>query len=483
MSALAIKPTAHVVDVLANVIGRDQPILRMEKAIEMVSMLGEGVFKDENVVFFDPFCKAGELLLSCAFESCRMKSKDNRNLIDIDLVIKEIYQSNRYFGLAPDERHHRLSVRTFLGNENSHNESFNHIIRDGHYLSEIDGTLDKAKFEREFNFMIEYIRTKKSDAKIIAVGNPPYQESDGGGIGGTSSKPIYNYFIEKLIDSGQIHEFVLVIPARWFSDGKGLDSFRDRILECQQIKNIHYIERSEKVFPTVQIKGGVCFLNWGIQNVTTTNFISDNETYEVDLSQFDMILDDPRGIDIISKLKKSWTNRWVSDVAYSRNVFGIKSDYFKKNNESRKGSALDCFSVGRKIKKIDPSEVQRNHNLVTMYKVAIPKAYGKGMNRCTMPLNQFFIMRPNQISTETYSVLGAFNTKAEAENYLKFLQTDFARYLLGLRKITQNVSRDSWAWVPYVDTTKEWTHESLCKHFGLTVSEQKHISKKVQEWS
>ena len=138
MSALAIKPTTHIVDVLGSVIGRDQPILRMEKALEMVALLGEEVFADENVVFFDPFCKAGELLLACAFHSCWAKSKGEAKLLDVDMVMKEIYQSNRYFGLAPDERHHRLSIRTFLGNEHSHNEEFNHIIRDGHYLSEED---------------------------------------------------------------------------------------------------------------------------------------------------------------------------------------------------------------------------------------------------------------------------------------------------------------------------------------------------------
>lgn len=482
MGAIAIKPTiAHTVDTLAHVIGRDQPIMAMEKALEMVALLGEEVFTDENVVFFDPFCKAGELLLACAFHSCWAKSKTK--LLDVEMVMKEIYQSNRYFGLAPDERHHRLSVRTFLGNENSHKAEFNHIIRDGHYLSEEDGTLNKEKFEKEFKSMIEYINSKGKNKKIIAVGNPPYQESDGGGIDGNSSKPIYNYFIEKIIDSGSINEFIFVIPARWFSDGKGLDNFRTRILECRQIKNIHYIERSEKVFPTVQIKGGVCFLNWSNQDVQKTNFISDDEQYQIDLTQFDMILDDPRGIDIVSNLKKKWAGEWISEIAYSRNVFGLKSDYFKTNQESKKSSALECYSVGRKIKKVDRNSVKKNEDLIGMYKVAIPKAYGKGMNRCTMPLNQFFIMKPDQISTETYSVLGAFKSKSEAENYLKYLQTDFARYLLGLRKITQNVSRDSWAWVPYIDTKKEWTHASLCKFFGLSEAEQKHISKKVQEWS
>ncbi len=202
MSALVIKPTAHVVDVLGNVIGRDQPILRMEKALEMVALLGEKVFADDNVVFFDPFCKAGELLLACAFHSCWAKSKGEAKLLDLDMVFKEIYDSNRYFGLAPDERHHRLSMRTFLGNTHSHNENFNRIIRDGHYLSEIDGTLDKDKFEREFNSMIEYINSKAKNKKIVAVGNPPYQEADGGH--GGSSSPIYPYFMDKIIASNKI---------------------------------------------------------------------------------------------------------------------------------------------------------------------------------------------------------------------------------------------------------------------------------------
>ena len=133
----------------------------MEKALEMVSLLGEEVFTDDSVVFFDPFCKAGELLLACAFYRCWYKSKES--LLDLDMVYKEIFESNRYYGLAPDERHHPLSIRTFLGNSNSHDDRYNHIIRDGHYLSEEDGTLDKEKFNKEFNSMLEYIAESRAE--------------------------------------------------------------------------------------------------------------------------------------------------------------------------------------------------------------------------------------------------------------------------------------------------------------------------------
>jgi hypothetical protein len=59
-----------------------------------------------------------------------------------------------------------LSVRTFLGNEHSHNEEFNQIIRDGHYLSEEDGTLNKEKYEKEIKDMIEYINSKAKNKKL-----------------------------------------------------------------------------------------------------------------------------------------------------------------------------------------------------------------------------------------------------------------------------------------------------------------------------
>ena len=147
MSALIKPHKLHVVDVLGNVIGRDQPVMRIDKALELVSLLAEENFTDNNTVFFDPFCKAGEILFACAYTSCSVKSKCK--LMSTEEIYREIFASNRYFALAPDERHHRLSLRTFLGNKNSHSQRYNHIIKNGNYLSEIDGTLDKNKFNKD----------------------------------------------------------------------------------------------------------------------------------------------------------------------------------------------------------------------------------------------------------------------------------------------------------------------------------------------
>jgi len=404
---LAIKPIAHVVDVLGNVIGRDQPILRMEKALEMTALLGEDNFTDDNVVFFDPFCKAGELLLACAFHSCWAKSKGQDKLLDIDMVFKEIYKSNRYFGLAPDERHHRLSTRTFLGNTHSHLENFNHIIRDGHYLSEEDGILDRERFEKEFSAMIEYIKPETGNKKIIAVGNPPYQEADGGF--GKSAKSIYNLFTETLIQSKNISEFLLVIPARWFGGGKGLDDFRANLMSSHKIKNLVYFQNSSHVFPTVDINGGVCYLHYNKNHTGKTTFTDGKHTEILHLDEYDIIADDPKGYPLVRKIASQWNGLFIGDVAWAGKPFGIRTFYFERNKKlsADNKDAVPCLSRNKKIHYVDINNIGKNRNKINLWKVAVPKAAGgsKGKRRSTIPTNQIFLIDQGMVTTETYNII------------------------------------------------------------------------------
>lgn len=481
----------HVVDILGNVVGRDQPILLMTKAIELVTTLDESVFLDDDVVFFDPFCKAGEILLACAYTSCRLKYQSITSAFESDAfkqnVKDELYQSNRYFALAPDERHHRLSLRTFLGNTYSHDTRFNHIIRNGNYVSEIDGRLDREKFEQEFLSMLDYIKTTSGKKKIIAVGNPPYQESDGGGTG-KSAIPIYNIFVEKLIETDEISEFVIVIPSRWFAGGKGLNSFRNKLINSKNITAISNYPNSNMVFPTVDINGGVCFLHFNKNAIVEhIKFVENKAAHLINLDGLDIIPDDPRAPLVYKRINELWQGPWVSDTAMARNAFGIPSNLFKKNNSMTRSCSkqLKCFFMGRQIRYLDLDLITSNMDLIDNYKVVVSKAAGgsKGKRRSTIPTSLFFVLKPGEVCSETYSVVDVFNSAIHAERFCNFLKTDFARYFVGLRKITQNVSRDSWKWVPHPGTNKEWTDESLFDYFKITPEEQAHIKNKVREWS
>lgn len=131
--------------------------------------------------------------------------------------------------------------------------------------------------------------------------------------------------------------------------------------------------------------------------------------------------------------------------------------------------------------------IKKNKDKIDMWKVVIPSAYApgskQGVRRVTLPKNQFFLIPKGEITTETYSIIDVFNSKAEAERFILYLQTDFARYFLGLRKITQHVPKDRWDWVPLMTTSKVWTDSELFSHFKITKEEQEHIKRKVQEWS
>lgn len=319
----------HVVDILGHVKGRDQPIMLFDKAIELVTFLEPKTLETDDYIFLDPFCKAGEILLAGAFVKCFVKNQEQK--ITKDIVAKEIYQKNYFFGLAPDERHFRLSTRTYYGNENSHKPEVANTITNGNYLSETDGRLDEKKFKTEFTKMIEFIKKNAPNKKIIAIGNPPYQESDGGAK--ASAKPIYNYFIETLIDSEQIDEFSVVIPARWFSAGKGLESFRKKLVSSGQRKAIKYFERAEDVFPTVHVQGGICFLSWKKDFSGKCTFQHKDFKEEINISQFDIIPDDPEASSVIEKILNSKVETFISDIAWPRKPFGLATNYFSKNEE------------------------------------------------------------------------------------------------------------------------------------------------------
>ncbi|MDE0119168.1 MAG: Eco57I restriction-modification methylase domain-containing protein [Bdellovibrionales bacterium] len=473
----------HVVDILGSVKGRDQPVMKMDKAVELVKCLEEKVFINEDYVFFDPFCKAGEILLSAALVTTLYKSKDK--LVLLDTVYKEMYQSNRYFALAPDERHYNLSLRTFYGNEKSHDKNFTGNIKNGAYLSEIDGRLNEEKFNKELKVMLEYIKEKTENKKIIAVGNPPYQEEDGGF--GKSAKPIYNILIEGLISSKKIDKFSLVIPARWFSGGKWLDNFRNHMIQNKQIKKITYFENSSHIFPTVDIRGGVCFLYWDKMHSGKTTIKNREKVVTKDISDWDIIVPHVEAYSIIDKiLQKSDT--FVSEIVWSSKPFGLRTFYFRKNTALKSDNqyAIPCYSSGNRVLYADRRDITKNRNRINEYQVAFPEASGGGKghrDKVLLRPGHFFILNKGQISTETYSIAGSFTTRKEAKNFLSFLQTNFARFLLGLRKPTQHTKAETFNWVPLMSTKKSWTDEELFKHFNINSEEQKYIIEQVERWT
>jgi site-specific DNA-methyltransferase (adenine-specific) len=96
-------------------------------------------------------------------------------------------------------------------------------------------------------------------------------------------------------------------------------------------------------------------------------------------------------------------------------------------------------------------------------------------------LSKPIIAEPGTACTESYLVAGIFDTETEAANYAKYLRTRFARFLVSLRKFTQDAPKNVYAFIPDLPLDQEWTDAKLYKRYELTEAEVAFIESQVAE--
>lgn len=295
--------------------------------------------------------------------------------------------------------------------------------------------------------------SSKQEMKFNAVvGNPPYQIMDGGGTG-SSATPIYNKFVDlaKLLNPNNVS---MIIPAKWYTGGKGLDEFRANMLNDKQLIKLFDYEDSRDCFPTVDIAGGVCYFLWnkGSDNkcVVTSilgSFCNESTRY---LNEHDTFIRNQKVLDIINKVKSQTFTGFLSQTVYSRKPFGIRS--FQRGFPAKPGRNISLFGSDG-ITYMEEKDVPQNKEIVDKWKVIMSKASAEhagqtDANGRKRIVSRLEVLPPYTICTESYLLLDIFDNEEEAQNLKKYIRTCFTRFLLASILITQNIVRDKFKFVP-----------------------------------
>ena len=320
--------------------------------------------------------------------------------------------------------------------------------------------------------------------KIDAIiGNPPYQVMDGGGKG-TSAVPVYQHFVEiaKKLNPSHIS---MIIPAKWYTGGKGLFDFRDTMLNDKRIAFIADFEDSRFLFPTADIAGGVCYFKW-VENYqgqcTFVSHKSGNITIsQRSLSDNDVFIRDMYAYQIIRKIK-TLNEKTMDTVVFSRNPFGFSSNsIFSKYGCD---DSLRIFtSKGWAFVKRD--DVRTNQKEIRKWKVIMSKASAehagqsdtKGMKKI---ISRLAVIEPNEICTESYLLLSCFEKEEEANNLRFYMKTRFVRFLLSAILLTQNIAKDKFKLIPVQDFSRLWTDKQLYAKYYLSQEEISYIESYIK---
>lgn len=320
----------------------------------------------------------------------------------------------------------------------------------------------------------------------VIIGNPPYQLADDGH--GASATTIYNRFVTQAI-ALEPRYAVMVIPSRWFSGGKGVDDFREFMLTKGKLRTIVDFPNSAEVFPSVDIKSGVSYFLWDKEYSGDCDFtlIRGGEVLGPSsrkLDEFDVLIRDIRGVRILRKVL-SFNSKPLADIVSARWAFGteLTSNFSQWYSQKRQQSIRLYMQGGDRERWIDPKFVTRNQELVSEWKVLLPKAGPGNSGGHVLPdmvLGRPLVAEPQSACTLTYLVVGPLPSRIACESLISYVQTRFARFLVSLRKTSQDAPRGVYTWVPQQTWDRVWTDEELFKKYGLTDEEVSFIEKMIR---
>jgi site-specific DNA-methyltransferase (adenine-specific) len=381
---------------------------------------GKNMWADKTVRFLDPFTKSGVFLREV---TSRLTKGLEQEIPDLQARVNHIL-TQQVFGIGITRLTSLLARRSVYCSKHAHGK---HSIASGFtsdagniwfertehtwvngkctFCGASQTALDRgAGLETHAYAFIHTNNIKTRTSEFfggamqfdVIIGNPPYQLNDGGY--GTSAAPIYQLFVEQA-KKLEPRYLSMVIPARWFAGGKGLDEFRESMLADNRMRSIDDFLSASDVFPGVGLKGGVCYFLWNRDHPGTCQITTHFKDWPDSTATRPLL---EKGADIFIRFNEglSILKKVVSaETAQSESLALPEDRLFTALVSSRKPFALETTFKGRKTKRtgdlliyqnggtgyIAREDVKAGIELIDKWKIYIGRAAPGTGNRDTYP--------------------------------------------------------------------------------------------------
>ena len=485
-----------VLSCLAN-LSNDEVFTSPKLANEILDLLPPTLWSDKNAKFLDPCSKTGVFLREIAK---RLLDGLKDEIPDLHERINHIFK-NQIYGIAITELTAHLTRRSVYCSKhamgkysvcdafdddsgNIRYDRIEHTWKDGKcaFCGANQENYDRG--EELETHAYKFIHTPNCEEFFnmkfdVIVGNPPYQLETGGS--GRQAKPIYQLFVQQAKKMNPRY-LVMIIPDRWFAGGMGLGEFRKEMLEDKQIRKLVDYANSKDCFQGPDIPGGICYFLWEKStkgDCEVTNIYQDKMTKSIrKMDEFDTFIRFEEAAKILRKINKNNEEKMTKIISSVR-PFGITT----KTRPEKKGDLILLSSGGQGP--FSSKNVSSGQEMIKKWKVMTSKTShdhagqpdNEGKRRV---LSRVEILPPKYVCTESYIILGTFDTKKEAKNCLSYVCTLFVRFLISLLSFSQDITRERFVYVPMQDFSESWTDEKLYKKYGLTKDEIAFIESMIR---
>ena len=494
-----------VLSCLAN-LSNDEVFTPPEVVNKMLDMLPQELFSNPDTTFLDPACKSGVFLREIAV---RLIKGLEKQMPDLQERLDHIFHK-QLFGIAITDLTGWLSRRSTYCSKYPNSEfsvskfedtegnirfrRINHTWKDGKCIfcgASMEGYERGSELETH---AYEFIHTHKTEEIFnmkfdVIIGNPPYQlnvgvEKENYAIA------IYHKFVEQA-KKLKPRYLSMIIPARWYAGGRGLDDFREKMLSDDRLRVIHDFPDAGDVFPGVQIKAGVCYFLWDRDkngDCAVTTHLNGKEIGPVVRPLLEEGNDTfIRYNQAISIIKKVYNPSQVSfsELVSPQTPFGIVTSY--KGTETPQSSTdIKMYISGNdkqykgKAFYAPKSMITKGHEMIAWHKLYINMAGSGSDSFPHQILGKPFYGEPNTICNQSYLVIGPFKDKTECENVISYISTKLFRFMVLQKKNAQHAMRGVYQLVPQQDFSKPWTDEELYEKYNLTQEEIDFIESMIK---